>query len=313
MSIFITGIAGFIGFHVAEALRKRGHAVVGCDNFNNYYDPQLKRDRAALLPGVKIVDADIRSTSLLDQLLRENGVTHFVHLAAQAGVRFPHPESYVSNNLEGFVSVLEALRRHPHIPLTYASSSSVYGLNTKIPFSEDDTTDIPSSLYGATKKSNELIAHSYHHLYGLSTTGLRFFTVYGPWGRPDMAYFSFATSILQGKPLQLFNHGKMQRDFTYIDDIVSGILAAIDLAAPHAIFNLGNHQPEEVLRLVELLEKNLKKSALKEFVGPRVGEIQTTFADIKKSREALGFSPKVSLEEGIQRFVDWYRYYYKIS
>ncbi|HEY5260224.1 MAG TPA: NAD-dependent epimerase/dehydratase family protein, partial [Rhabdochlamydiaceae bacterium] len=233
MNIFITGIAGFIGFHVAEALRRRGDTVVGCDNFNSYYDPKLKRDRAALLEkqGVKIIEMDICDGPLLEKHVRENKITHFLHLAAQAGVRhsIKHPEDYVASNLEGFVQVIEVIRRHPKIPFIYASSSSVYGLNKKIPFSESDPTDMPTSLYGATKKSNELVAHAYHHMYGISVTGLRFFTVYGPWGRPDMAYFSFTDNILKGKPLQIFNEGKMKRDFTYIDDIVAGTLAAIDL------------------------------------------------------------------------------------
>ncbi|MGH7889747.1 MAG: NAD-dependent epimerase/dehydratase family protein, partial [Thermodesulfobacteriota bacterium] len=268
MHIFITGIAGFIGFHVAEALLKRGNVVFGCDNFNSYYDPQLKWDRAILLEkqGGRAYDMDIKNTSLIEKSIVDHKITHFVHLAAQAGVRhsITHPESYVSSNLDGFVQVMEVIRRHPQIPFIYASSSSVYGLNKKIPFSETDPTDCPSSLYGATKKSNELIAHAYHHLYGISTTGLRFFTVYGPWGRPDMAYFSFARDIQQGKPIKIFNQGKMKRDFTYIDDIVAGTLAAIDLAAPCEIFNLGNHQPEEILNLVALLEKGLGKTAIKE-------------------------------------------------
>jgi len=314
MNIFITGIAGFIGFHVAEALRKRGDTVVGCDNFNAYYDPKLKRDRAAILEklGVKIIEMDICDGALLEKHVPENKITHFLHLAAQAGVRHSinHPEEYVASNLEGFVQVIEVIRRHPKIPLIYASSSSVYGLNKKIPFSESDPTDMPSSLYGATKKSNELVAHAYHHMYGISVTGLRFFTVYGPWGRPDMAYFSFTNNILKGKPLQIFNEGKMKRDFTYIDDIVAGTLAAIDLGAPCEVFNLGNHKPEDVLHLVELLEKKLKVAAVKELLPMQPSEVPVTYADISKSQKQLGFSPTTSLEKGIEKFLSWYREYY---
>jgi len=311
MHIFITGIAGFIGFHVAQALRKRGDTVVGCDNFNAYYDPQLKRDRAALLEkqGVKIIEMDIRDGRLLEKLIRENKITHFLHLAAQAGVRYSiqHPEDYVASNLEGFVQVLEAIRRHPKIPLVYASSSAVYGLNKKIPFAETDSTDQPSSLYGATKKSNELAAHAYHHMFGISVTGLRFFTVYGPWGRPDMAYFSFTEAILKGTPLEIFNEGKMERDFTYIDDIVAGTIAAVELSAPCEIFNLGNHKPEGVLHLVELLEKKLGKTAVKKLLPMQPAEVPVTYADISKSQKQLGFFPKISLDEGIEKFLAWYR------
>jgi len=311
MHIFITGIAGFIGFHVAEALRKRGDTVVGCDNFNAYYDPQLKRDRAALLEkqGVKIFEMDIRDGALLEKLVVENKITHFLHLAAQAGVRhsIKHPKDYVDSNLEGFIQVLGVIRHHPKIPFIYASSSSVYGLNTKIPFSETDPTDMPSSLYGATKKSNELIAHAYHHMYGISVTGLRFFTVYGPWGRPDMAYFSFTNAIMKGEPLHIYNEGQMKRDFTYIDDIVAGTLAAIDLKASCEIFNLGNHKPEGVLHLVELLEKNIGKVAIKELLPMQPGEVPVTYADISKSHKLLGFSPTTSLETGIKKFLSWYK------
>ncbi|HEX4839261.1 MAG TPA: NAD-dependent epimerase/dehydratase family protein [Rhabdochlamydiaceae bacterium] len=314
MHIFITGIAGFIGFHIAQALRKRGDTVVGCDNFNAYYDPQLKRDRAAILEkvGIKVFEADICDGALLEKLVVENKITHFLHLAAQAGVRhsIKQPQDYVASNLDGFIKVVEVIRHHPEIPLVYASSSSVYGLNKKIPFSETDQIDLPSSLYGATKKSNELIAHAYHHMFGISVTGLRFFTVYGPWGRPDMAYFSFTDAILKGKPLQIFNEGQMKRDFTYIDDIVAGTIAAIDLAAPCEIFNLGNHKPEGVLHLVEILENHLGKNAVKNFLPMQLSEVPVTYADISKSQKVLGFSPKISLETGIEKFLAWYREYY---
>ncbi len=314
MKIFITGIAGFIGFHLARALRRRGDDVMGCDNFNNYYDPQIKRDRVQKLKeeGISVVESDIRNAPLLEKLLLDHEITHFVHLAAQAGVRhsIKHPEVYVHSNLDGFVQVMEVVRRHSHVKFIYASSSSVYGLNTKIPFAETDTTDRPASLYGATKKSNELIAHSYHHMFGTPVTGLRFFTVYGPWGRPDMAYFSFTNAILQGRPLQIYNQGQMKRDFTYIDDIVAGIIAAIDLGAPLEIFNLGNSQPEDVLSLVRIIEKLTGKKAILEMLPVQPGEVPVTYADISKSQAQLGFSPKISLEQGMEKFLAWYKNYY---
>ncbi|MCK4934964.1 MAG: NAD-dependent epimerase/dehydratase family protein, partial [Simkaniaceae bacterium] len=220
--IFITGIAGFIGFHLAKYLHNRGDIVIGCDNFNAYYSPELKRARSDQLKklGISVHALDIQETNALKDLIHKNHITHIVHLAAQAGVRYSltHPESYEENNLKGFLSILEICKSHPQIKLTYASSSSVYGLNKKIPFSENDPTDAPTNLYAATKKANELMAHAYHHLYGISVTGLRYFTVYGPWGRPDMAYFLFAKAIQKGEPINVFNHGKMRRDFTYIDD-----------------------------------------------------------------------------------------------
>ncbi len=302
--IFITGIAGFIGFHLALALKHRGGHVVGCDNFNPYYDPELKKERAKLLKtaGIPVFDADIRSLQLSEK------PTHFVHLAAQAGVRYSieHPESYVANNLDGFFHILELCRKDPAMKLIYASSSSVYGLNEKIPFSESDPTDRPASFYGATKKSNELMAHAYHHLFGIPVTGLRFFTVYGPWGRPDMAYFSFTRSILEGKPIPVFHEGKTKRDFTYIDDIVKGAIAAIDLGAECEIFNLGNNHPESVLTLIELIETFTGKKAIKEFLPAPPGDIVTTYADISKAQKLLGFNPEVSLEQGMEQFVKWF-------
>ncbi len=304
MNIFITGIAGFIGSHLAQALRARGNTVTGCDNFNDYYNPALKRQRAAILEskGIKVIEADIFNLPPLGE------TTHFVHLAAQAGVRYSktNPQTYVDTNLNGFLQVLELIRRHPHIPLIYASSSSVYGLNKKVPFSETDRTDDPSSLYGATKKSNELMASAYHHLYGISVTGLRFFTVYGPWGRPDMAYYSFTDAILQQKPIQLFNHGKMQRDFTYVDDIVQGTIAALDKSLPNEIFNLGNHKPEEIVTLIHLLEQKLGKKARVELLPDLLGEVPTTYADISKSQKILGFTPRTSLDQGLDKFLAWY-------
>ncbi|MBS0615617.1 MAG: NAD-dependent epimerase/dehydratase family protein [Verrucomicrobia bacterium] len=315
MKIFITGIAGFVGFHLARTLRKRGNFVIGCDNFNNYYDPQLKRDRAAELAkeGITLIESDIRNPPLLEKLILDHEITHFVHLAAQAGVRhsIKHPEQYVYSNLDGFVQVMEVVRRHPHIKFIYASSSSVYGLNTKIPFAETDPTDRPASLYGATKKSNELIAHSYHHMFGVSVTGLRFFTVYGPWGRPDMAYFSFTNAILEGRTLQIYNQGQMKRDFTYVDDIIAGTIAAIDLGAPLEIFNLGNSQPEDVMSLVRIIEKLTGKQAQLEMLPVQPGEVPVTYADISKSQAALKFSPRTSLEQGLEKFLSWYLPYYQ--
>jgi UDP-glucuronate 4-epimerase len=305
--VLVTGAAGFIGFHVSAALQKRGDFVIGLDCFNAYYDVGLKRARASCL-GVEIVEADICDTQRLKTLLQQHKITHIVHLAAQAGVRhsLTHPQDYVASNLEGFVSVLEAAVSCPGVRLTYASSSSVYGLNTKIPFSVEDPTDRPANLYGATKKANELMAHAYHHLYGLPVTGLRFFTVYGPWGRPDMAYYRFAEQIRKGQPIQVFNHGKMRRDFTYIDDIVDGVLAAIDLGAPCEVFNLGNNRPVELMTLIQLLEKALGQSAVCQMLPMQAGEVLETFADIDRSIERLSFCPKVSIEAGIQRFIEWY-------
>jgi len=312
--ILITGAAGFIGYHLATQLKTRGDFVIGIDNFNHYYDPQLKRDRAAELQkiGVDVLQTDICEKNFLKLLLLRYGITHVVHLAAQAGVRHSlyEPDDYVSANLQGFVSVLEACRHFPELKLTYASSSSVYGLNQKVPFKEDDKTDQPTNLYGATKKSNEVLAHSYHHLYGLHVTALRYFTVYGPWGRPDMAYYRFTRQICDGEPIQVFNHGLMRRDFTYIDDIVEGSKAAIDLGAPCEVFNLGNHRPINLLYLIELLEKTLGKKAIKEMLPMQPGEVIETYADIEKSAQRLNFKPAVSLEEGILRFTEWFKSYH---
>lgn len=309
--IFVTGAAGFIGFHLALALKKRGDFVIGCDNFNDYYDPELKINRASILGQYDIpcLQRDIRDASEIEKIVRENDITHFVHLAAQAGVRYSleHPEKYVDANLDGFVKILEACRRHPGIRCIYASSSSVYGLNTKLPFSEEDATDSPASLYGATKKANEVIAHSYHHLYGIPLIGLRFFTVYGPWGRPDMAYYSFTRSIINGVPIPVYGEGLLRRDFTYIDDIISGIIAAIDyVKTDYEIFNLGNNKPSSVLELISCIEEATQKKALLDFQPLQPGDVHTTFASIAKSQSLLHFHPKTSLQEGIRKFVDWY-------
>lgn len=307
--VLITGAAGFIGFHTARALKKRGDAVIGYDNFNAYYSPDLKHERAALLQaeGISVIEGDLAEREKLAAVASE--ATHILHLAAQAGVRHARsaPDSYVESNLQGFLSLLEICRQRPQIPLIYASSSSVYGCNEKTPFSETDPTERPANLYAATKKANELMAFSYHHLYGIPVTGLRYFTVYGPWGRPDMAYYLFSEAITEGRPISLFNGGDMERDFTYIDDVVEGTLAALDLAAPCAVFNLGNNRTEKLMTLVELLEKHLGKEAVKQFEGPSAGEVHITSADITLAKTQLGFAPKVPLDEGIRRFADWYK------
>ncbi len=315
-NVLITGAAGFIGFHLAKALHARGDFVIGLDNFNDYYSPKLKSDRADLLNalGIVVEKGDICDAHALHALVKTNQVTHVVHLAAQAGVRYSieAPHAYVKSNLEGFVHILELCRAFPHLKLVYASSSSVYGLNEKIPFSEKDPTDHQASLYGATKKSNELLASSYHHLYKIPVTGLRFFTVYGPFGRPDMAYYSFTKEILSGNPIRLFNQGQMERDFTYIDDIIAGIVQAVDLEAAHEIFNLGNNRPVTLLEFVQTLEHAIGVSAKKTYLPMQKGDVTKTFADISHSQKHLRFSPQTDLTKGLQKFVDWYRIYYDI-
>jgi len=315
--ILITGAAGFIGYHLSLYLKARGDFVIGVDNFNAYYDPHLKKDRVVQLQkkGVEVFHSDICEKNFLKLMLLRYGITHVVHLAAQAGVRHSlfEPDDYVSSNLQGFVSVLEACRHFPNLKLIYASSSSVYGLNQQIPFREEDKTDQPTNLYGATKKANEVLAHSYHHLYGLPVTALRYFTAYGPWGRPDMAYYRFTRQICEDEPIQVFNHGLMRRDFTYIDDIVEGTAAAIDLGAACEIFNLGNNRPIHLLHLIELLEDALGKKAIKQMLPMQPGEVMETYADLEKSSRLLNFRPSVSLEEGIVRFVEWYKSYHASS
>ena len=305
-TIFVTGAAGFIGFHTCIALHKRGDKVIGFDNFNPYYTPNLKRDRAAQLKkmGIEIIEGDLNDLQL-------PSCTHVLHLAAQAGVRYArtHPEAYVSSNLTGFIHLLEQLKHRPEIPFIYASSSSVYGNNEKVPFAIEDRTDQPANLYAATKKANELLAYSYHNIYGIKATGLRYFTVYGPWGRPDMAYYTFTEAILKGEPIHLFNHGKMWRDFTYIDDIVEGTIAAVDLSADLEIFNLGNHQSHELMHFVNLIEQSLAKRANIVLEGPRIDEMIKTYADIDHAKKRLNYLPKTSLEQGLPKFVDWYLSY----
>jgi UDP-glucuronate 4-epimerase len=313
-NVLITGAAGFIGFHLAKYLDEKGDRVIGLDNFNSYYDPTLKEARKQELEklGIPIHEADICDAEFLNELLEKNQITHLIHLAAQAGVRYSltNPQAYIKANIEGFVNILEACRNHPSIKLVYASSSSVYGLNKKTPFSLEDRTDQQASLYGATKKTNELFASTYHHLFGISVTGLRFFTVYGPWGRPDMAYFQFTKAILNNEPIQIFNHGKMKRDFTYIDDIIEGIEGAMSADGKNEVFNLGNNRPENLLDMVNLLEKYLGKSANKVFVAMQPGDVLETYADISHSEEKLGYRPKTKLEDGLRAFVEWYQEYY---
>lgn len=313
-TVFITGIAGFIGYHLAKKLHERGDRVIGCDNFNEYYPSLLKKERAKGLKtlGITILKHDIRNLKALYYLFEKETFTHVAHLAAQPGVRFSltNPHCYIQNNINGFLEVLELCRHFQPIKLIYASSSSVYGLNSKTPFSEQDLVTTPASLYAATKKSNELMAHSYHHLFGIPTTGLRFFTVYGPWGRPDMAYFSFTKSINEGKPIHVFNHGKMKRDFTYIDDIVNGCIAAIDHGAACEIFNLGNNKPEELSSLIESIEHHLGKKALIEFKPMQPGDVLETCADIDKSQLLLNYAPSTSLQDGIGKFVEWYKTFF---
>lgn len=308
--ILLTGAAGFIGFHLASFLQKRGDQVVGIDNFNSYYSPELKRERAKVLKhlGVNVLEGDIVSKELLEESIKQQETTHLVHLAAQAGVRYSleAPQSYIRSNVDGFMNILEACRNHPHIKLTYASSSSVYGKNSKVPFSVDDPTDSQTSLYGVTKKSNELMAKTYHHLFGLSVTGLRFFSVYGPWGRPDMAYYSFSKAILENKPIDIYENGTLLRDFTYISDIVLGIAAAIDLEEKCEIFNLGNHHPISVMEMVEILEKLWGMKAIKRFLPMPNADVPITYADISYSKQKLNFEPKISLETGLQHFKEWY-------
>lgn len=307
--ILVTGSAGFIGFHVAVALKKRGDEVVALDNFNSYYAPALKRRRSELLQelGIEVIKADVNDRAVLEGLFRSHPFTDLLHLAAQAGVRYAQEngQAYIDSNIQGFFSVLEQLRLYPHVKLTYASSSSVYGCNSKIPFSVSDATDKPANLYAATKKANELMAYSYHHIYGLRTCGLRFFTVYGPWGRPDMAYFSFTKAIVEDLPITIYNGGEMERDFTYIDDVVAGTIAALDHPGECELFNIGNNRPTPLMDFVSILESLLNKRAIKLF-SPSAGEVKTTFADISTSSEQLGFTPKTSLQIGLHHFVDWY-------
>ncbi len=326
MPVLVTGAAGFIGYAVASALLARGEAVIGVDNLNEYYDVRLKQARLKRLgeaPGFRFHRLDIAAAGGLAALAAaQPGIDRIVHLAAQAGVRhsLEHPQDYVDANITGHLAVLELARRLPGFRhLVYASSSSVYGGNDKLPFSVDDPVDRPLSIYGATKRADELMSRSYSHLFGLPATGLRFFTVYGPWGRPDMAMFIFTRAILAGRPITLFNEGEMQRDFTYVDDIVAGVVAAFDRpppsapgAPPHRLYNLGNHRSEPLRRLVELVEQALGRKATIELAPMQPGDARASFADIASATRDLGFLPRVSIDEGVPRFVAWYRDYHHL-
>ncbi|MGE5386630.1 MAG: NAD-dependent epimerase [Betaproteobacteria bacterium] len=335
MKILVTGAAGFIGMHTSLRLLARGDEVVGIDNLNDYYDPTLKEARLARLAphaGFRFVKLDVADRPGMDALFARERFDRVIHLAAQAGVRYSlqNPHAYVDSNLVGFVNILEGCRHHGVQHLAYASSSSVYGGNTKMPFSEHDSVDHPVSLYAATKKANELMAHTYSHLYGLPTTGLRFFTVYGPWGRPDMALFLFTKAILEGRSIDVFNHGKMQRDFTYIDDIVEGVIRVCDRTAepnpayvaetpdpgtsnvPYRVFNIGNHDPVPLLDFIGAIEAALGKTADKNFLPLQDGDVPATYADTAALRDWVDFAPATPVPEGVGRFVAWYRDYYKV-
>lgn len=331
--ILVTGAAGFIGFHLAQRLLALGHSVTGLDNLNDYYDVSLKKSRLSILKeqaGFRFVLAGLEQRETVDGLFRSEPFDYVIHLAAQAGVRYSlqNPHAYIDSNIAGFLNILEGCRHTGVKHLVYASSSSVYGANTTFPFSEHHVADHPVSLYAATKRSNELMAHAYAHLYGMPVTGLRFFTVYGPWGRPDMAYFSFTKAILEGRPIDIFNHGRMKRDFTYIDDIVEGIVRVTEHApvpnllwdasapdpatssAPFRIYNIGNHQPVELGHFIEVLEGCLGKKAEKNLLPMQPGDVLVTCADVADLSDAVGFKPYTSIENGIASFVDWYRAYY---
>jgi len=324
MSILLTGAAGFIGFHVAKALLERGDRVVGIDNLNDYYDVRLKEARLALLsayPGFVFAKLDVADRDGVFALVgRHRDLRSIIHLAAQAGVRYSlkNPYAYIDSNVMGTLVMLEAARRIERLTaITYASSSSVYGANQKQPFGVEDRVDEPVSLYAATKRSCELLAHTYAHLYGLPATGLRFFTVYGPWGRPDMAAYLFTSAILAEQPIKVFNEGRMARDFTYIDDIVAGTVAAYDRppadGVPHRIYNLGNHRPEQLLDFIGVLERLLGRTATKQFLPLQPGDVPESFADIEASRRDLGFDPQTTIEVGLARFVEWYRQYHRVN
>lgn len=331
----VTGAAGFIGFHLCKRLLERGDSVLGLDNLNPYYDVRLKEARLAQLqPHARFQFAklDLEDRAGLETLFAAHRCSRVVHLAAQAGVRYSltHPHAYTSSNVEGFLNILEGCRHTSVEHLVYASTSSVYGGNTRMPFSVHDNVDHPVSMYAATKKANELMAHCYAHLYRIPCTGLRFFTVYGPWGRPDMALFLFTKAILEGRPIEVFNHGKMQRDFTYVDDIVEGVVRVLDRpaepdtewtgdhpdpsasSAPYRLYNIGNHQPVELMRFIEVLEETLGKKADKKFLPIQAGDVPATYADVADLTRDVGFRPATPIEVGIKHFVNWYREYYRV-
>jgi len=315
--VLVTGAAGFIGSHVSQSLLKQGYQVLGLDNLNDYYDVQLKRDRLKWFndeSSFEFVQLDLVDRTGMENIFTEHDFDAVVNLAAQAGVRYSidHPYAYADSNLVGFLNVLEGCRHGGVKHLLFASSSSVYGENKKIPFSVEDRVDHPISLYAATKKSNELMAHAYAHLYDFKVTGLRFFTVYGPWGRPDMAYFSFTKAISEGKSIDVYNHGKMQRDFTYIDDVVEAVTRLVEKgsASKYKIYNIGNHSPETLMDFIESIESALGKKAKKHFLPMQAGDVPATYADVQDLMADVDFKPNTPLQEGIQHFVDWYRNYY---
>jgi len=333
--VLVTGAAGFIGFHLSKKLCSSGIEVIGLDNLNDYYEVSLKESRLSILkslPNFTFHKINLHDKSAIDQLFSSNQFDYVVNLAAQAGVRYSitNPYAYIESNITGFLNILEACRHHPVKHLVYASSSSVYGANRKMPFSVHDNVDHPLALYAVTKKSNELMAHSYSNLYNIPTTGLRFFTVYGPYGRPDMALFLFTKAILEGKPIDVFNNGKMRRDFTYVDDIVEGIVRLLPNVpkgnptwngehpdpstsfAPYKIYNIGNNKPVELLHFIEVLEANLGKKAVKNFLPLQDGDVPETYADVEDLMNDVGFKPATSIEAGIKNFVNWYKEYYRI-
>lgn len=335
MRILVTGVAGFIGFHVSQRLLARGDTVIGLDSVNNYYDVRIKENRLALLSKQERFSfnrLDLADRPGMEEVFAREKPERVIHLAAQAGVRYSltNPHAYIDSNLVGFLHILEGCRHHHVQHLVYASSSSVYGANTKMPFSIHDNVDHPVSLYAASKKANELMAHTYSHLYNLPTTGLRFFTVYGPWGRPDMALFIFTKAILEGKPIDVYNYGKMRRDFTYIDDIVEGILRVSDhlpqpnpdwtgmnpdpgtSKAPYKVYNIGNNKPVELMYFIEVLENCLGKKAEKNLLPMQPGDVPETCADVEDLMKDVGFRPDTPVTTGIARFVEWYRSYYKV-
>ncbi|OYV00759.1 MAG: protein CapI [Burkholderiales bacterium PBB5] len=335
MKVLVTGAAGFIGMHVSQILLARGDQVVGLDNLNDYYDPQLKRNRLARLqplPGFSFVQMDVADRGGMERLFAAEKFDRVVHLAAQAGVRYSleNPHAYIDSNIVGFMNVLEGCRHNAAGHLVYASSSSVYGGNTHMPFSEHHGVDHPVSLYAATKKANELMAHTYSHLYRLPTSGLRFFTVYGPWGRPDMALFLFTKAILSGQPINVFNHGQMVRDFTFIDDIAAGVVKVLDRTAtvdegydpvtadparsnaPYRVFNIGNHNPTPLMDFISAIEQAVGREAIKNFMPLQDGDVPATHADVEELAAWTGFRPATPVPEGIARFVAWYRDYYRV-
>ncbi len=316
LTILITGSAGFIGFHTSKLLLEQGLTIIGLDNLNNYYDPKLKKHRNKILkkyPNYKFYKGNLEDLNFIKKIFKENSINKICHLAAQAGVRYSltHPHSYIQSNIVGFTNLIDEAKNNNIKDFIYASSSSVYGNNKKTPFDIKNNVDKPISLYAATKKSNELIAYTYHHLYKMNCTGLRFFTVYGPYGRPDMALFLFTNAIINNKPIKIFNYGKMQRDFTYIDDIVYGIISSLKHSYSYEIFNLGNNNPIKLNYFIKIIEKELKIKSQKKLLPIQPGDVEKTYANINYSQKKLNYKPKTSIEKGIKKFIEWYKEYYK--